>query len=93
MTRLKLLRMQRGLTQRELATILDFSPSFLSRLECSWFTRCPNHAVVEEKLRAFFGSDESFASLMELAQPDTTPVEIGSPGRRQTGRQGVSTGV
>jgi hypothetical protein len=73
MTRLKLLRMQKGLTQRQAAAALGFSPSFLCRLECSWFTRCPNHAVVEQTLREFFGPDESFASLMQEVTPDLEP--------------------
>lgn len=92
MTRLKLLRMQRGLTQRQLASILGLSPSFLSRLEGAWFTRCPNHSEVSRKLRAFFGPGESFESLMEEATPNTAPVKQTSRLTRLpelTGKTGV----
>jgi len=76
MTRLRLLRLQRGLEQRELANILGIGQSLLSRLEHRWFTRCPNQAVIERSLRAFFGPDESFESLMQEAEPDRTPAAM-----------------
>jgi len=75
MTRLRLLRMQRGLTQREMAALLGFDPSFLSRLERAWFTRCPKRAAVEKQFKAFFGPGESFETLMAEASPDERPIE------------------
>jgi hypothetical protein len=63
--------MQKGLTQRQAAAVLGVSPPFLSKLECSWFARCPTH--VEQTLREFFGHDESFASLMQDVTPDVEP--------------------
>lgn len=75
MTRLKLLRMQRGLTQRQMASVLGVSPSFLSRLECAWFTRCPNRTEMDKKFRAFFGPDESFEALMKEVAIDKQPLK------------------
>jgi len=73
MTRLKLLRMKRGLKQQQMASILGLSQTFLSRLECGWFARCPNFPIVEGKLRKFFGQGESFKSLMQEVDPDVGP--------------------
>lgn len=74
MTRLKLLRLKRGLTQREMSQLLGLHATQLSRLEKGWFKRCPNPKGLEPKLKSFFGVEESFESLMETASADTAPV-------------------
>ncbi|MGO9119463.1 MAG: helix-turn-helix domain-containing protein [Desulfomonilaceae bacterium] len=63
MTNLKLLRMQRGLTQREVAGTLGISEITMSRLECGWFARPPGG--IEQKLRQFFGPEWTWKQLME----------------------------
>ena len=62
MTKLKLLRMKRGLTQEQMASILEIAPTFLSRLECGWFARCPGD--LESKFQEIFGEEWTFARLM-----------------------------
>jgi transcriptional regulator with XRE-family HTH domain len=60
---LKYLRMQRGLSQPELAKRLGITSSFLSRIECGWQARVP--AVLESRLRGVFGEEWDFKALME----------------------------
>jgi len=62
MTYLKLLRMNRGLTQRRLAKLLGLHPTVMSRIEQGWFAKPP--AGLDQTLRAFFGPAWTFAELM-----------------------------
>ena len=71
MNRLVFLRMQRGLSQKQLAEMLGISPGLLSRLERGWFTRPP--VGCEAKLQGVFGKEWTFHRLMQPV-PDL-PVE------------------
>jgi DNA-binding XRE family transcriptional regulator len=52
MTNLKLLRMQRGISQRDIAKQLGISEITMSRIECGWFARAPRG--IEAKLQDYF---------------------------------------
>jgi len=69
MTYFKLLRMQRRLTQKQLATILKCHPNILSRIECGWLSKPPRG--LEERLSRFFGDEWGWAELMAEV-PDPT---------------------
>ena len=62
MNQLVFLRMQRQMTQRQLAARLGISNSLLCRMERGWFTRAPNG--VEAGLQQIFGQNWTFERLM-----------------------------
>ena len=62
MNYIKMLRLQRNLSQEALAIMLGVHPTFLSRLECGWVARVPPR--IEARLRATLGSEWGFTELM-----------------------------
>lgn len=70
MTKLRLLRMQRGLSQKELASCLGIHPTFLCRLERGWYARCPNWKRLEPKLKRVLNTPVSFEDLMQEVEVD-----------------------
>lgn len=73
---LQYLRIQRRLSQKQLAKHIGVNPDFLCRVERGWFSKPPSG--IDSKLRAFFGPEWAFARLMEQV-PDLT----------QSGRDGI----
>jgi len=65
MNNLKVLRMQQGITQKEMASRLGVHLVTYGRVEGGWFTRPP--ADLEEKLRKELGVEWTFAELMKPA--------------------------
>ena len=70
------LRLQKGLTQRELAKLLIINPVTACRIERGWYAKPPEG--LEERLQAIFGSEWSFARLMESV-PDLGAVRPDAP--------------
>jgi|GEM_PF-844027 len=67
------LRLQRGLSQRELAEMLGIAQTILSKLERGWFARCP--AGLECKFRTVFGDQWGFEALMRAVPDLSTAVQ------------------
>lgn len=63
MNYLHALRIERGLTQQQLAQWLGVDPSLISRCERGWFTRPPSG--LEGKLTQFFGPEWTWKKLMQ----------------------------
>jgi transcriptional regulator with XRE-family HTH domain len=63
MNNLQLLRLQKKLSQRDLAKILKLHPSTINRVERGWFAKPPDG--LEKRLQAVFGKEWTFARLME----------------------------
>ena len=71
MTNLQFLRVQQGLSQRDLASKIGVDSTILSRLERGWFAKIsPDY---ERKLQDFFGSQWTFEELSRSVkhQPST----------------------
>ena len=68
MTRLKLLRMQRGFNQRQAASFLGIPAPLLSRIENGWYTRCPNAEILMPALQQMCGEGETFETLMQQSE-------------------------
>ena len=62
MTNLKALRMERGMSQPEMARLLGVHSTFLSRLECGWFAKIT--PALDARLKQVFGLEWSFDALM-----------------------------
>ncbi len=69
MNYLLFMRLQRQISQRDLAMKLGVQQSVLSKLENGWLTRAPGN--LERKLKRFFGPEWTFQRLMERV-PDIT---------------------
>jgi DNA-binding XRE family transcriptional regulator len=63
MNKFKMLRLTRGLSQKQLADFLGIHEVTLCRIERGWYSRPPTG--LEDKLRQFFGPEWTFARLME----------------------------
>ena len=70
MTKLRLLRMQAGLSQRGLAEMLEVHQVTVDRIEGGWLTRPPKG--VDQKLSEVFGDEWTWEALMEDV-PKPTP--------------------
>lgn len=73
-------RMQRGLTQKQLAKLLNVDSTVLCRIERGWLARVPNS--VDEAFKRIFGKEWSFERLMKPV-PDITTLESLERSRRQ----------
>jgi DNA-binding XRE family transcriptional regulator len=69
MNQLQFLRRRRGLTQKAMADLVKIHPVTYCRIERGWLAKPP--AELEDKLRAIFGPEWTFARLMEPV-PDLT---------------------
>jgi transcriptional regulator with XRE-family HTH domain len=65
-TNLQALRMERGMSQAELARALSVHPTFLSRLECGWYARVTPE--LEARLNQVF-PEWSWEALMRKPAP------------------------
>lgn len=72
MTKLKALRMARGVSQTQLARDLGVTPLTLSRCENGWFARPPRGLL--DKLRAYYGPEWSWDKFIAPAPEPTAKV-------------------
>lgn len=63
MNHLNYLRLQRGLSQRDLASLLKIHPATMNRIERGWVAKPPEG--LEGRLQAVFGKEWTFERLME----------------------------
>ncbi len=72
MNYLKMLRLQEGHTQAQMAERLGIHEVTYNRIERGWFTRPPRD--IEPQLQRVFGEDWTFAALMTQVPHPSAPV-------------------